>query len=137
MFVFVRRAATRNEDGSDPCEAKQTEDTKKEVRMFCRSCGAQLADKAVQCPKCGTAVVVKPIPTHMVDAILATIFCCLPFGIPAIVYAAQVNSRIAAGDLEGAMRASKNANKWVHISVWIALLLGLLSAIIRFLGNAA
>lgn len=103
--------------------------------MFCKSCGAQLADNAVQCPKCGTAVVVKPIPTHMVDAILATLFCCLPIGIPAIVYASQVNSRIASGDLEGAMRASKSANKWIHISVLVALLFGLLSAILRFLGN--
>lgn len=104
--------------------------------MFCKSCGAQLSDKAVQCPKCGTAVVVKPIPTHMVDAILATIFCCLPFGIPAIVYASMVNSRIAAGDLEGAMRASRSANMWVHISAWTGLLLALLGAIMKFLGAA-
>ena len=105
--------------------------------MFCRSCGAQLADKAVQCPKCGTTVVVKPIPTHMIDAIVATIFCCLPFGIPAIVYASMVNSRIASGDLEGAMRASKRANMWIHISVWVGLLFALLGAIMRYLGNAS
>ena len=104
--------------------------------MFCKSCGAQLSDKAVQCPKCGTAVVVKSIPTHMVDAILATIFCCLPFGIPAIVYASMVNSRIAAGDLEGAMRASKSACMWVWISVGVGLLLGLFGVIMNCLGAA-
>ena len=104
--------------------------------MFCRSCGAQLADKAVQCPKCGTAVVVKPIPTHMVDAILATIFCCLPFGIPAIVYASQVNPRIAAGDYEGATRASKKASMWMLISVGAGVAVLLLSFIINMIEAA-
>ncbi|MBP5233663.1 MAG: CD225/dispanin family protein [Planctomycetes bacterium] len=93
--------------------------------MFCRSCGEQIADEAVMCPKCGTSVIARTaqtdnataIPNHLVGAILATIFCCMPFGVPAIVYAAQVNSRIAAGDLEGAMKASKNAKMWMLISV--------------------
>ena len=31
------------------------------------------------------------------QAILVTLFCCLPFGIVAIVFAAQVDSKVAAG----------------------------------------
>ncbi|MES2882212.1 MAG: CD225/dispanin family protein, partial [Bacteroidota bacterium] len=33
----------------------------------------------------------------LVESILVTIFCCLPFGIVGIVNAAQVNSKFAAG----------------------------------------
>lgn len=37
------------------------------------------------------------MPTYLAPAILTTIFCCLPFGIVSIVYAAQVNGKLAAG----------------------------------------
>ena len=97
--------------------------------MFCRNCGEPIADQAVMCPKCGTAVAGKSGPAanatsisnHLVGSILVTIFCCLPFGIPAIVYAAQVNSLIAAGDLDGARAASKNANTFMWVSFGIGL----------------
>lgn len=56
------------------------------------------------------------VPNYLPQAILATIFCCLPFGIVAIVYAAQVNSKLAAGDYEGAQSASKSAKLWSWIS---------------------
>ncbi len=113
--------------------------------MFCRSCGAQIADEAVMCPKCGTHVMgqaaqagnVTAIPNHLVGAILATILCCVPFGIPAIVYASQVNSRIAAGDLEGAMRASKNANTWIIVSVIAGFFVALVYGFVGFMEGLA
>src|SRR5438046_3002438 len=40
-----------------------------------------------------------PIPNYLIQAILCTILCCPPFGIPAIVFAAQVNGRVARGDI--------------------------------------
>ena len=52
------------------------------------------------------------VPSHLVWAILATLFCCLPAGIVSIVYAAQVNGKLTAGDLEGALRASNSAKTW-------------------------
>ncbi|NEQ72155.1 MAG: CD225/dispanin family protein [Okeania sp. SIO2C9] len=52
------------------------------------------------------------VPNYLTQAILVTLFCCLPFGIVAIVYAAQVNSRLELADLEGAIQASNNAKKW-------------------------
>ena len=109
--------------------------------MFCRSCGAQIADQAVMCPQCGTHVAGAqnlanggtPIPNHLVGAILVTVLCCMPFGIPAIVYAARVNTFIAAGDFDGAMKASKNANMWMWVSfaagAVIALFYGILGAV--------
>ena len=52
------------------------------------------------------------VPNHLVWAILSTIFCCQPFGIVAIVYAAQVNSHMAAGNFDAAEQASSTAQKW-------------------------
>ncbi|HEX3998914.1 MAG TPA: CD225/dispanin family protein [Pirellulales bacterium] len=49
------------------------------------------------------------LPNYLVPAILSTICCCLPFGIVAIVYAAKVNGKLAAGDYEGARRSSDSA----------------------------
>lgn len=60
----------------------------------------------------------------------------MPFGIPAIVYAAQVNSRIAAGDVEGAMQASKNANMWMLISVGIGAFIALIYGVMFAIGAA-
>ena len=62
--------------------------------------------------------------SHMTAAVLATILCCTIPGIVAIVYAGSVNSRLAAGDVEGARRASSKAEGWVIAS----FVLGLLSA---------
>ena len=62
------------------------------------------------------------VPNHLVLAILVTIFGCLPFGIVAIVCAAQVNGRLDAGDYEGAKRASDWARAWAIISVIVVAL---------------
>jgi hypothetical protein len=61
------------------------------------------------------------VPNYLVFAILTTVLCCLPAGIPAIVYAAQVNTKLQVGDLAGAQAASNNAKMWC----WIAFGLGL------------
>ncbi|HEV3250305.1 MAG TPA: CD225/dispanin family protein, partial [Puia sp.] len=45
----------------------------------------------------------------LVESILVTLFCCLPFGIAGIVFAAQVSSKWASGDYAGALQASKDA----------------------------
>jgi Interferon-induced transmembrane protein len=56
------------------------------------------------------------IPNNMVWAILTTLFCCLPFGIVSIVYAAQVDGRRAAGDIDGARIAADKAQFWAIVS---------------------
>lgn len=58
-----------------------------------------------------------PPKNWLVESILVTIFCCLPFGIVAIINAANVNSRLALGDYAGAQEASLNAGKWVKYSL--------------------
>lgn len=49
---------------------------------------------------------------NMVWAILCTLFCCLPFGIAAIVNAAKVDGLYRAGDYSAANEAADNAKKY-------------------------
>ncbi|WMJ70749.1 CD225/dispanin family protein [Stenotrophomonas sp. 24(2023)] len=58
------------------------------------------------------------VPNNLVWAILSTLFCCLPLGIVSIVHAAQVNGKLAAGDVAGARDASEKAKKW---AMWSAI----------------
>src|SRR5579863_4338246 len=116
--------------------------------MFCPQCGASNADTAAVCTQCGLqlqaaipptmtttplpvqGVVLPPgttVQNYLVFAILATVFCCLPAGIPAIVYAAQVNGKLQAGDVAGAQAASNSAKLWCMISgglglVWVVMI---------------
>ena len=57
----------------------------------------------------------------LVESILATIFCCLPFGIAGIVFAARVDSAYSAGDINGALKASAEAGKWTKVSFFVAI----------------
>ncbi len=61
------------------------------------------------------------VPNYLVQSILTTIFCCLPFGIVAIIFAAQVNGKLAAGDYAGAVQTSKQAKMWCWISFGVQL----------------
>jgi|SRR5579872_998814 len=111
--------------------------------MFCPQCGAGNADTAVVCVQCGrnlqpgvpvaplpvTGVVMPApgttVPNYLVFAILTTVFCCLPAGIPAIIYAAQVNGKLQTGDLAGAKAASSNARMWC----WVSFAVGLVASL--------
>lgn len=64
------------------------------------------------------------IPNYLWQAIVCTVCCCPHLlGIPAIVYAAQVNTKVALGDVAGAMQASRNAKLWCWIAFGIGLVL--------------
>lgn len=63
----------------------------------------------------------KPPKSWLVESILVTLFCCLPFGIAGIVNASKVESRFFAGDIEGANNASQSAKKWTLIGLGIGL----------------
>jgi hypothetical protein len=72
------------------------------------------------------------IPNYLVQAILCTLFCCLPGGIVAIVYAAQVNGKIAAGDIRGARSASDSARTWCWVSFGVGLVVSIIYLIVNF-----
>lgn len=125
--------------------------------MFCTQCGANNADTAVTCVQCGRPLqgaqpsapvgVVQPpgyqqagyqqpvsVQNYLVPAILVTIFCCLPAGIVAIVYAAQVNGKLAGGDVAGAMDSSKNAKTWCLVSAGAGVVVIVVWCLLMFLG---
>jgi len=119
--------------------------------MFCPQCGASNADDAAVCVQCGRnlqaaapvapmqapGVVLPPGPAiqnYLVFAILTTVLCCLPAGIPAIVYAASVNGKLQAGDFAGAKTASDNAKMWCWISFGLGLGVSVIWIILAMVG---
>ena len=58
----------------------------------------------------------------MIWAVLTTIFCCLPFGIISIVYAAKVDSFWAAGQHAAAYDAASKSRKWALWGVIISVI---------------
>ncbi len=78
-----------------------------------------------------------PPPNYLVFAILTTLFCGKIFGIVAIVFAAQVNSKWNAGDVEGAVSASKNAKLWSWISFAVGIAWAAIFGLLSFLGIVA
>ena len=122
--------------------------------IYCTSCGREAEPGARFCDNCGAALdpmgqggpsyapgmpyqggpgygELPRISNYLVQAILATICCCVPAGIVAIVYAAQVNGKVAAGDYATAQRYSNNAKAWC----WIALGLGIAAAVLGIIIN--
>ena len=76
-----------------------------------------------------------PMPdTWLAWAIAATILCCLPFGIVAIVYATRVSSKYQQGLYEEAEQASKNAKTWTIISAVTSLVIFFLYIILIIAG---
>lgn len=119
--------------------------------MFCRRCGAQNEDGSTFCSSCGNDLKNSPIyaenpsvngnynsgmkevKNYLVWAILSTIFCCVPFGIPAIVYASQVDSRLRTGDYNGALESSRKAKTWCWAAFGSGLAVGIIYLFIMLL----
>ena len=70
--------------------------------------------------------------TWLVESILVTIFCCLPFGIVGIVNASKVSALYAQGKYAEAEIRSANAKKWVKI----AFIIGIIWLLVSIIGNA-
>lgn len=80
---------------------------------------------------------VQPPKTWLVESILATLFCCLPFGIVGIVNASKVESRFYAGDIDGAYKASEEAGKWSKLSIGVGIAIGVLYMLFMLIGVAS
>jgi hypothetical protein len=67
------------------------------------------------------------VPNYLVQSIIS-VLCCWPLAIPAIIFATQVNSKLAAGDIAGAEDASKKAKMFSYIAfglgaLWVVLVI--------------
>ena len=123
----------------------------------CDSCGTENSDEAAFCPTCGKPMpadaepavfpsdrinvndaIPKRIESHLVKAIVSTVCCCLPFGLVAIVYAAQVGPCLRVNDQNAALEASKKADLWSNLSIGVGIILqALWFGLYRFTFNNA
>jgi ribosomal protein L40E len=111
--------------------------------IFCTQCGTQNDANASHCARCGVSLL-RPqpsgisagveVPNYLAQAILVTIFCCVPLGIPAIIFAAQVNGKLAAGDYAGAVETSRKAKLWCWISFGVYLGIALIYFAVVIIG---
>ncbi len=77
------------------------------------------------------------IPNYLVHSILVTLFCCLPLGIVSIIFASQVNTKIAAGDIEGARESSAKAKKFWVWALVAGLAIMVIYTVLAVIGVAA
>ncbi len=73
------------------------------------------------------------VENNLVQAILVTMCCCLPFGIVSIVYASQVDGFARSGDRVAAEDAADKAQSWANWGFgvglfWIVLYLLVMTA---------
>lgn len=73
---------------------------------------SESSSKSPECPK-----------TWLVESILATCLCCLPFGVVGIVYAAKVDSAYMQKEYELAAKYSRMARNWTLAAVGSMVLL--------------
>lgn len=70
------------------------------------------------------------VQNYLIPAILSTVFCCIPLGVVSIIFATQVNSKVASGDIAGAMESSKKAKMFMFIAIGGGLLVWICSIIL-------
>lgn len=63
------------------------------------------------------------VKNYMVYAILCTVFLFLPTGVPAVYFAAKVNPAQRAGNVAGALEASRKAKLFCQISLLVGAVL--------------
>ena len=62
------------------------------------------------------------IPNHLAMAILVTVFCCMPFGIIAIIHACKTDAAAARGDVLQAVSHSNSAQNWSLFGIVIGFI---------------
>ena len=77
------------------------------------------------------------IPTYLAQSILVTLCCCLPVGIPAIVYASRIDNLMRMGQYAEAQECSRKAKMWCWISFGIGIPANIIVFILQFTAEFA
>jgi len=83
-----------------------------------------------------TAITLPP-KNWLIESILVTVFCCMPFGIIGIIHAAKVATLWKLGYPDEANKSSQEAGKWVKIGLIVWFLLVVLYIILLVMGVVA
>jgi hypothetical protein len=78
-----------------------------------------------------------PPKTWLAESIIVTILCCQIFGVIAIIYSSQVESKHRSGDFQGAISSSNTAKNWVITAAATSAVLILVFAFIAVLSAIA
>jgi hypothetical protein len=73
--------------------------------------------------------------SYLAYSALVTVFCCLPFGIVAMVYGVITLARNNSGDFEGAKQSSDSAEKWMYAGCGAAFLIFVGTVVFRIVGR--
>jgi hypothetical protein len=113
----------------------------------CPNCGTSNLDNSAVCVNCGRSLAAgassytppppppsefsaRPspppyngpqIPNYLWQSIVVTLCCCLPLGVVSIIFAAQVNSKLAQGDITGAQDSSQKAKMFTLIGLGVGI----------------
>ncbi|XP_074645970.1 uncharacterized protein LOC141902227 [Tubulanus polymorphus] len=79
------------------------------------------------------AIINDPPNDYLICSILALIFCCWCFAIPAVIHACSSRDAARAGDLNGALHNSSKAKTWMIVSLVTGILLHLIWFIVVIL----
>ena len=105
--------------------------------MKCFNCGATNPSNAYRCESCNVTLheEAEPFSSPLVWAILATVFCCLPFGVVAIVYSVNAKTQAQQSNMIGAGLHAQEARKWIKWSVICWFIAALFGVVIQLVGN--
>lgn len=90
-------------------------DNQSEVTNICDRCGAKLKDLQPQTRMEGT----KPakFESYFIHSIILLACCCMPFGIVALIYAADAKSKFETGRYREAEEKAAKAKLWCIIGL--------------------
>jgi hypothetical protein len=125
--------------------------------MYCPKCGAQNEPQVPHCAFCGqpmqgaqsappgspppyqTPTGLPPKPFNwLIPAIISLVVCgCLPLSVVSIVFAAQVDSKYAMGDYDGAETSAGKAKLFFFLSIVFGVLCSIAGVVAWILLGAA